>query len=294
MVWIPTAWIFFLLRLVTNDRQPGIRLRAALFSIPILLSCLIATNDLHGWFWKLGLLSDTLNQGLSHPALLGPAGLFNLVFSYLLTLCSVLLITWKASETRGPFLMQASILLACSVLQPASFLINAMLPYNQTIASLPPLFTNLTAFFFLIGALRYRLIELVPLRYENVTAGLRSIILVITPNNQIIYANLLASELLGRPTHELVGQSIEQAFSKYPTLLENCCKNEVLTDISLEKEDGVLLLRAACLTAARPSEIFDWPVNRDARYYQTCTGRKCILAKSVYVETIRRKVSLTN
>jgi PAS domain S-box-containing protein len=240
-IWFPLAWFFFVLRLISSGRQPNRRLRVLLTSIPVMMTCLVVTNDLHGWFWKLDLPSDALNQGFSHPVMLGPTGLFNLVYGLLMPFTAVLLILRKAVQTRGSlFLKQSMILIICTLLIPAGLLVNAVLPYERNIASLPALMANLTAFFFMIGAVRYRLIELVPLRYENVTSGLRSIILVINPENQIIHANHLASELIGKPAHELVGQSIEQALAKYPSLLEYCCKNEILTDISLETGDGVV------------------------------------------------------
>ena len=237
-ILMPLTWLLFILCVTTNGRQPSQNF-ALLLSVPSALFTLLAiTNGLHGWFWKLSTPVNLLITNYAHPALLGPAGLSSLAYTILLVIASVLVLARKAFETRGPFLGQAGVLITCALVQTAGYLFVVIYPPNAAPFDPAPYFANLAAGLFVFGMARYKLLNLIPLGYEGIISGLRSIILVISPDHQIIHANRLACELLGQSQQELVGQSMKQALAKHPVLFEYCCQDEILTEICLEHSGG--------------------------------------------------------
>ncbi len=235
-ILIPLTWFFFVLALTGHGNQPDQRIAFPLSIIAFIFALLATTNEMHGWFWTLSTPKALLYPSYSHPAVLGPAGLGNLAYTVLLLLASVVALGQKAIRVRGPLIGQAAVLITCALLVPAGYLFVALYPPGAAPFDPIPYLANLTAALFTFGLLRYKLLNLIPIGYESVVSGLRSIILVVSPDNQISHANQLACDLLGQSQQELVGQPVEQAFSRYPKLLEICCADEVLTEICLEKD----------------------------------------------------------
>jgi len=235
-ILMPLTWLFFVLALTGHGNQPDQRITFPLSSISFIFSLLAITNEMHGWFWTLSTPKAVLYPSYSHPAVLGPAGLGSLAYAVALVLTSVVALARKAIQTRGPLIGQAAVLIICALLVPAGYLFVALYPPGTAPLDPIPYLANITAGLFTFGLLHYKLLNLIPLGYESVVSGLRSIILVISPENQIIHANQLACNLLGQSQQELVGQSVKQAFSQYQNLLECCCADEMLTEICLEQD----------------------------------------------------------
>ena len=85
----------------------------------------------------------------------------------------------------------------------------------------------------LLHYLRSLMVQIFPVPYRNIIAGMRDGILVVNLNDQIVHLNPPAEAILEKNRKAVIGQSINQALAEFPNLLEQCCKEEVLMEIEL-------------------------------------------------------------
>ncbi len=136
-------------------------------------------------------------------------------------------------RARGQQFGQLVVLLACTIFPWAGSVIDGFSLTGIHAVHLTPFLLNLNALVFLFGLTRYRLLNIIPIAYQNMVDGMRDGILVLSLENRIVHLNPPAQAILGVSLRDLVGRSVEQALAGQPELLAKCCK---WTDENMSEE----------------------------------------------------------
>ena len=174
--------------------------------LPLLFTILAWTNEYHLLFWsafypEVGGLSQALESTL------GMAGLASFAVGSGFLLLGSVLIVKTVMRARGQLLGQLVVLLACTIFPWAGSVIDGFSLTGIHAVHLTPFLLNLTALVFLFGLTRYRLLNIIPIAYQNMVDGMRDGILVLSLENRIVHLNPPAQAILGVSLRELVGRS---------------------------------------------------------------------------------------
>lgn len=236
---LPLAWLLFIIY-ETGRVHWLTRRNVLLFSLlPVLLVILIWTNGFHNLVWRNPFPNNGI-LGLNPVSNIGPAGWAVVTMSYLSGIFSTALIFHSLinskKQNRVPFILLGFCTLASIAAAVYTFLrysevrTDGMLLYVHC-------FCNLIFVFVLF---RYRLVNILPFAFDAAIAGLKDGIVILSPQNQIIFMNEVAGKILRKAGKDYAGKNAEQVFSGFPTLLEKVLGKplECQDKISLSTSDG--------------------------------------------------------
>lgn len=261
---LPLAWLVFIIYEAGRSHWLT-RRNILLFSLlPALLVILIWTNGLHNLIWQ-NPFPDNGILGLNPVSNIGPAGWVGVTLSFLSGIFSTVLIfhSLKNSErqNRVPFLLLGICTLASIAAAAYTFLryseirTDGMLLYVHC-------FCNLIFVFVLI---RYRLVNILPMAFDAVIAGLKDGMIILSPQNRIVFMNEVAGKIVGNEGNDYAGKTAEQVFANFPTLLEK------IQSSPLEHQDSI------SLSTATGTEYYELNLSVIRGYASNILGRLVVL-----------------
>jgi PAS domain S-box-containing protein len=216
---VAPMWLIFALDYTGRQRwltRPRLVLLAI---VPLLTIAFAFSNSLHGWMWRyVGL--DSSGPFLALDLEFGPWWWVNVVYGYPLILAGAALFVHML--VRSPHLYRrqiAAVLLAIV----APWVSNAM--FVLGINPIPHL--DFTPFAFSLGALcfgwaffRFRMLDITPVAREAVIESMSDGMIVLDMQNRIVDLNPAGEAIIGFPSSQAIGQSIELILSDSPDVVE--------------------------------------------------------------------------
>jgi diguanylate cyclase (GGDEF)-like protein len=218
---MPVCW----LALILQFSGMGDRLKAHYWGLllvePVLIYSLILTNPNHNLVWR----EINLVNAPPFPQLeftFGPAFWLHCLYSYSILAFGVYLLLKIFMVSPRIFRRQAVFLLIGAVLPWTG---NLMFIFDT--GPFPNL--DLTPVLFVISSpalgwsiFRLMMLDLLPVAYDTVIAGMGDGVVVLDLNNRVVDSNPSAQEILGKKGRDLRGLDIRQALANFPQLIASC------------------------------------------------------------------------
>lgn len=221
---IPYAVVTF--GTVYSGRRFGTRLRVLLAVFPVLMVGMAFTNERHGLVWNsIEQSPGNLFLELSHGA-----GFWAFwVYSYVLIVTGLAMITTVIFQSRRLYLMQ-SVILILGLLAPwlgNSLYVLDLLPADRTF-DLTPLGFTVTGLLLAWGLFRFGLLDMVPVAHHRIVESMPDGVLVLDDRRRILDLNPAAAPLLGVPVSQAIGRKAKDIVAGWGNLSENLeCSREV-------------------------------------------------------------------
>ncbi len=214
IVSIPIYLMLFALELTGKSQLLTPRMKLLLWGIPILALVLVWTNEFHHLMWDMETINET--RGLR---LLGLRyGVFfwiHSIFSYIVVAFTIGLLVIELLQRPRIYRLQIS-LVVLGILIPfagnAIFLIgiNPIKNLDTT-----PLFFLPTALILSWGIVKYRLFEVMPPEHLSVLESMKDGVVVLNPQQKIVYLNPIAETLFNCTENEALGHTLSQISEQY-------------------------------------------------------------------------------
>ena len=216
IAFVGPFWLLFALTYTNNDQWLHKKIIAILMIIPVIILILVATNGWHGLIWP------TITPSSNEPGAIliydhGLGFYLNAVYTYILMFIGLILLGQFLD--RSPKLYQKQIFI---VLIAAFVPIIANIVYILQVSpveGLDPTPFAFTVTGILIGysIFRYKLLDIVPVAYNNLFDKISSGVMVINSQKRIIDINPAARELL-KINQELIGCFLEEKLEQFSEL----------------------------------------------------------------------------
>ncbi len=207
--------VFFIYALQINDLNHWINRRTLIFlSVePILTLIFLWTDRYHHLFF-----GDQRFVNASAIYSGGPWFWINVVYSYTLVLASIVLIVRGLMRSQGVFRKQLTVILAGSLVLPATNLMGlAGIDFFPGMDLTPVLFT-IQGVFLIVGLFKFSIFELVPIAQETLIETMPEGMLVFDARNRLVEINHSALNLMGLNKLTAIGQPIEWILHAWPNL----------------------------------------------------------------------------
>lgn len=182
---------------------------------PVIVFILQWTDPLHHlYFGGLRMLNTT------SILLAGPVWRFNVNYSYILILITVLIHVVRFFRTSGMYRLQVGLILIAIILPwtvniLAVTRLGVVWPFDAT----PFLFT-VAALPIALGISRYHLLDLMPIAQNLVLENMGDGVVVMDLQGRIVEINPACEAWLGRSRRSIYGETGEQVFARWPMLIE--------------------------------------------------------------------------
>jgi two-component sensor histidine kinase/PAS domain-containing protein len=233
IVFIPVSSFFLSLCYRSQKRNTQRRHIVILSIIPILILASLWTNEYHHLFYRTTGL-------LKFPPEYGPAFWLHAIYSYILLCFTIINLIRSYRSLPGVFKTQTSIILISFALP---WLLNIL--YISRILAFLPIDPTPLAFSLIGIALSTILFSLnifqpIPVAENHIVNNLKDVVLILTPQNQIIKINSAAENIIGSKTEKLLGlplKSVEENIFK--AIVSNKISDPGGCEIAIKKEKDV-------------------------------------------------------
>jgi len=208
IVFIPVAWFTFSISYTGRDNWFSKKILLLLLIIPFTTIILAWTNGYHELIWYNRHL-ETSGPFVIIEKGYGPWFWVNASSSYVLLLAGILTILRRLFR-RPRLYRQQSIALAISALVPIIwnvFYIFNIVPIYRI--DLTPSAFTVSGLAMMWGLFRSRLLDIVPIAYENIIEVLNHGILILDTQDRIIDMNATAENILDCPISKAIGQTTD-------------------------------------------------------------------------------------
>jgi diguanylate cyclase (GGDEF)-like protein len=218
LVIAPVFMLFFAFAFGGKSHLLTFRVRAFLLLLPITALILAWTNPYHHLMWEV------MGTKVAHGLILLDvryADLFwiHIIYSYILMILACILLALELIQRPSIYRAQIGFLIL-SILAP---LIGGgiYLSGNSPVVNLDitPLFFLPTALGLSWAVFKYRLLEVLPPEYFTVLKNLKDGVIVLNPQQRILYINPIAEGLLNHDENKAIGQPLSQISGMYAETL---------------------------------------------------------------------------
>lgn len=235
IVSVPMSMLFFSLEFTGRSHLLTNRRKIILWFVPVFILTLVLTNSFHHLIWYNERIYEI--SGLHLLAFdVMPLFWLQVIYSYGLLIFSCLLLIMEFIQRPGLYRIQISFVILSIVFPLVGnllFLTKAGLIKNL----------DLTTLYFLPSAVglswaivKYRLLEVLPLEHITVLENMKDSVIVVNPQQRILYINPTAENLLKTTEEKVIGQPFEKVSAthaeKIIPLLKN---NEIETEVTVEE-----------------------------------------------------------
>jgi PAS domain S-box-containing protein len=234
IVFVGPFWLLFALTYTNNHQWLHKKIIAILMIIPVIILILVATNGWHGLIWP------TIIPSSNEPGAIliydhGIGFYLNAVYTYILMFIGLILLGQFLDRSPKLYQKQIFIVLIAAFVPLIANLIYIL--QVSPVEGLDPTPFAFTVTGILIGysIFRYKLLDIVPVAYNNLFDKISSGVMVINSQKRIIDINPAARELL-KINQELIGCFVEEKLDQFSELypLDNI-KSEIKREIYLKK-----------------------------------------------------------
>ncbi len=228
-----SAGFYFALEYASSGKWASRRTARLLALNVLLMSALIATNDLHHLVWSRMWVDGVvqIERGMLNAILLVPI--------FTLPILGIFLFGRRLARSAGIYRRQALLLFIGAALP-----ILALVLEMAGIDLLPPLdpviiMWSLSGLLFALAIFRFRLLEAVPVGREMAIERLPSGILVLDAEDRVVDLNPAAGQVLGLERGAVAGRLAREALSQYPELIGLLDKKVLASaEVVLERAGG--------------------------------------------------------
>ncbi len=233
----PVMWVAFCIEYSGLVRQIPLRTLALLSIEPVITVLLVWTNSLHSLAWS-GFRLDTSASLSDLNVDFGPALWVNIAYSVLLILGGAGLLIWSMvhrPEYRRRvllFLTGVAIMLIAVVLDVSGH--SPIAPWSLT-----PFAITFAGLLLVIGLMRLRVLNVVPLARETVIEGMSDGVIVLDISNHVADLNAAARSIIGCTTAQALGRPVEKIWKAWPgEMTLPLGQVEIVKSVSLNTAEG--------------------------------------------------------
>jgi len=218
-VSVTSASALFMFFAAHYSRSPGwLATRRAywLWSVPILVTALAATNEWHELLWSsLTMTENNLGTVMLYGH--GPAIWLIAAYSYLALLYGSIILIRAVLHSLNVYRWQAAMLIVAAVL-PWIGNVMYLTGLNPLVGiDLTPLGFTLTGVLVAISIFRYQLLDLLPVAYDHLFENLPDAVLVLDAQHRLVGLNPAAKRLFEHKRLE-AGKLVQEWLGEYPAL----------------------------------------------------------------------------
>jgi PAS domain S-box-containing protein len=234
IAFVGPFWLLFTLTYTNNDQWLHKKIIAILMIIPVIILILVATNGWHGLIWP------AITPSSNEPGAIliydhGIGFYLNAVYTYILMFIGLILLGQFLDQSPKLYQKQISIVLIAAIVPIIANLVYIL--QESPVEGLDPTPFAFTVTGILIGysIFRYKLLDIVPVAYNNLFDKISSGVIVINSQKRIVDINPAARELL-KIDQELIGSFVEEKLDQFSVLypLDNI-KSEIKREINIKK-----------------------------------------------------------
>ncbi len=220
----PVFLFFFVVEFIGRGRLLTPWLKAIFWALPAAALILAWTNPLHHLMWDMASVVET--HGLTLLRLrYGSFFWIHIFYSYGLLLLAGVLLGLEMPQRTGVYRAQIGFVVL-GILAP---LIGGLiyLSGSSPVANLDvtPLFFLPTALALFRAIFKYRLLEILPPEYVAVLKNMKNGVIVLNPQNRILYINPMMEGLMGRREEEIIGQPLAHVAESLFAKLAPCLRD---------------------------------------------------------------------
>lgn len=236
IISVPVYLLFFALEFTGKDRLITLRTKLLIWAIPLLTLLLVWTNDSHHLMWDLETISNLSGVKLLNVHF-GPFFWLQILYSYTLVAFMSILLVVELLQHPGAYRMQISFVIL-GILTPLIgnliFIIGSGPTRNLDGT---PLFFLPTALGFSWAIVKYRLLEVFPPEYRTVLETMKDGVIVLNPQQRILYINQIAKKMFNDTERNFIGQQLSKVSRQYAEKLAPYLTNNEHTAEIMVKED---------------------------------------------------------
>jgi len=186
-----------------------------LFSIPLLTQIILETNTLHHlWITDLVFSQDGILMGLD-TVRYGPLFWPHTIYSYILVLAGIAMITHRAIHTFNIYREQSLIMLLGMSLPLLTSVTDAFLLIPNLKHPLAPLGFAFMGACFAWSMFKHRMLKIVPVARDSVIESMRDAMIVLDPNFYVVDVNPAALKLLELEASQVIGRTSAEIFQPW-------------------------------------------------------------------------------
>ena len=191
-------WLLFVAGYTRSDQWTRNWKAATIWIVPALVLGLVASNEWHGLIWSK--ITPVITDGfLVLVYENGPGALFSAAYSYLLVIVSCTLLVFAMFRCSAIYRRQIWVLLCCTLIVMIGDVVD-LAGFNPLPGvDLTPIALGAAGILIFEGAIRYRLLDLAPVVYNNLYTTMNVGIIALDPAGRIIEFNPAAQRFLSLP-----------------------------------------------------------------------------------------------
>jgi diguanylate cyclase (GGDEF)-like protein/PAS domain S-box-containing protein len=209
IVGVSVFMLFFALEFTGKSHLLTKKTTLLLWGLPLIILLLVWTNPLHQLMWSQETVVETAGIKLLHLHL-GPFFWVHVIYSYGLLALASLLLVMELFQRSGIYRVQVSFVIAGILFPMAGSLmfVAGIGPIKDI--DLTPLCFLPAAFSFAWAIVKHRLMEVMPPEHINVLRNMKDGVVVLNPQQRVLYINPTAEELFQRTEDDMIGQPLSQ------------------------------------------------------------------------------------
>lgn len=214
IIVVPVAMLFFALEFTGKRHLLNSRNRLLIWGFSIFILVLIWTNEFHQLMWVVK--GITFIGGLYLLDLqFGWFFWIHVGFSYVLLIISSIILIMEMLQRPGIYRIQMGFVIL-SILFPlvGSYIFVTGSGYIKNL-DLTPLFFLPTAIGLSWAIIKYHLLEILPLEHITILENMKDSVIVINPQQRVLYINPIAEQILRNTEEGAIGQPFEEVSADY-------------------------------------------------------------------------------
>jgi PAS domain S-box-containing protein len=234
---VPVAWLAGTLSLAGKSEWFARRNMLLLLVIPVATQVFVWTNGYHG-LMRYNVWLDESGPFAVIVKTYGPWFWIWTAYTYALLAIGTISVTRTLAGLRGPYRAQAR-LVAVGVLAPwaANILyISGLAPVGRP--DITPIALVISGLAGTLAILRYRFLDIQPIAWATVVAGMDDGVVVTDYRGRVVAANPAAQALTGWPAHRAVGKDVTEVLIRWPRAVQALKDPAVSSSESVIEIDG--------------------------------------------------------
>ncbi|MEJ2040336.1 MAG: histidine kinase N-terminal 7TM domain-containing protein, partial [Desulfosarcinaceae bacterium] len=210
IVTVPVSWFAFGLYYSNRLQQLKLKYLLMLLALPMVTLVLVATNPLHHLMFTDVELIQT-NHNLVYFRHFGAWFWVHASYCYALLLLGFVFLAKSLIDSPRPYRSQV-VLLLIGGLTP--WVLNMIFIFNLSplpYLDLTPFAFTVSGVAFMLGIVRYRLLDIVPIARDVIIRNMTDGILVVDNENRVLDLNPAAARMIGRRQNTIIGADARNA-----------------------------------------------------------------------------------
>lgn len=226
IVTVPVCWFIFGLYYSNRLQQLKVKFLLLLLALPMVTLVLVATNPLHNLMFTKVELIET-DRYFLYFRNFGVWFWVHATYSYMLLFLGFIFLAKSLIDSPRPYRSQV-VLLLIGGLTP--WVLNMIFLFNISpfpYLDLTPFAFAISGVAFMLGIIRYRLLDIVPIARDVIIKNMNDGILVVDNENRILDLNPAAAKMIGKGQNALIGADACDAIEWWPQVIPDELENHV-------------------------------------------------------------------